>query len=69
MQTLTAVCNALKIDPEDPSPGSRILRKMGTTLVTAMQDTRSGCDPEAAQVVAYPSMSGPSPSGSIGLVR
>jgi rubrerythrin len=52
VQTLTAVCNALKIDPEEPSPGARILRKMGTALVTAMQEAHSGGDPEAAQVVA-----------------
>ena len=52
VQTLTAVCNALKIDPEEQSPGARILRKMGAALVAAMQEAHSGGNPEAAQVVA-----------------
>ena len=52
VQTLTAVCNALKIDPEEQSPGAQILRKMGAALVTAMREAQAGGKPEAAQLVA-----------------
>jgi rubrerythrin len=52
VQTLTAVCNALKIDPEESSPGAQILRKMGAALVAAMDEALSGGNPEAAQLVA-----------------
>jgi Domain of unknown function (DUF892) len=52
VQTLTAVCNALKIDPEEQTPGTRIVRKTGAALVAAMQEAKSGGDAAAAQVVA-----------------
>jgi len=52
VQTLTALCNTLKIDPEEQTPGTRILKKMGAALVTAMQEAKSAGDPDAAQLVA-----------------
>jgi rubrerythrin len=52
VQALTAICSTLKLDPEEQTPGTRIVRKLGAALVTAMQEAKSGGNPEAAQLVA-----------------
>ena len=52
VQTLTAICNALKLDPEEQTPGTRIVRNLGAALVTAMQEAKSRGNPQAAQLVA-----------------
>jgi len=52
VQTLTALCNTLKLDPEEQTPGTRILKKMGAALVSAMQEAKSAGDPDAAELVA-----------------
>lgn len=52
VQALTAICGTLKLDPEEQTPGSRIVRKLGAALVAAMQEAKSGGDRQAAQVVA-----------------
>lgn len=52
VQALTAICGALKLDPEEQTPGTRIVRKLGAALVAAMQEAKSGGDPQAAQLVA-----------------
>ena len=40
-EKLINVCEALGIDPEQPSPGREIIRGMGTSLVEAMQKARA----------------------------
>lgn len=52
VEALTTVCAALKLDPEEQTPGSKILHKTGAALVTAMEEARSGGNAEAAQLVA-----------------
>jgi rubrerythrin len=52
VETLAAVCAALKLDPEEQTPGSKILHKTGAALVAAMEEARSGGNAEAAQLVA-----------------
>jgi rubrerythrin len=52
VQALTAICSALKLDPEEQTPGTRIVHKLGAALVTAMQEAKSGGDQKAAQLVA-----------------
>jgi rubrerythrin len=52
VQALSTVCEALKLDPQEETPGGKILRKMGAALVAAMQEAKSGGNEEAAQLVA-----------------
>jgi rubrerythrin len=52
VQALTAICSALKLDPEEQTPGTRIVKKLGAALVAAMHEAKSGGDQQAAQVVA-----------------
>ena len=52
VQALTAICSTLKLDPEEQTSGTRIVRKLGAALVTAMQEAKSAGNPEAAQLVA-----------------
>jgi rubrerythrin len=52
VQALTAICSALKLDPEEQTPGTRIVRNLGAALITAMTEAKSGGDPQAAQLVA-----------------
>jgi hypothetical protein len=52
VRVLTDVCNALGLDPEEQTPGARILHEMGASLVQAMKKARSAGHPDAAQIVA-----------------
>jgi rubrerythrin len=52
VEALTAICSALKLDPEEQTPGSRIVKKLGAALVAAMQEAKAGGNQQAAQVVA-----------------
>jgi rubrerythrin len=49
---LTEVCQALGIDPEQPSPGREIIGLLGEALVHAIEKARAAGNPEAAQLVA-----------------
>jgi len=50
---LEGVLRALEVDPEQQSPGRRIVRSLGNALVTAMETAKAaGGDPTAAQIVA-----------------
>jgi ferritin-like metal-binding protein YciE len=52
VRVLNQVCAALKLDPEERTPGTQILHNMGATLVDAMEEARAAGDAEAAQLVA-----------------
>jgi len=52
VRVLTEVCSKLKLDPAEQTPGGKILHKMGASLVAAIEEARSGGDPDAAQIVA-----------------
>jgi rubrerythrin len=52
VRVLTQVCSTLKLDPQEQTPGTQILHKMGTALVTAIEEAQAGGEPEAAQLVA-----------------
>jgi rubrerythrin len=49
---LMEVCETLGIDPEQETPGRKIVRSLGQALVKAMKEAQSGGNPEAAQLVA-----------------
>jgi rubrerythrin len=49
---LTSVCKKLELDPEEDSPGRRILEQIGVSLVQAMHSAMKAGGPEAAQLVA-----------------
>jgi rubrerythrin len=49
---LTEACGALEVDPDEDSPGRKIVRHMGQSLVKAMEMALAGGDPDAAQLVA-----------------
>ena len=49
---LTEACSALAVDPNEDSPGRKIIRHMGQSLVKAMEMALSGGDRDAAQLVA-----------------
>jgi hypothetical protein len=49
---LTEACSALAFDPNEDSPGRKIIRYMGQSLVKAMEMALSGGDRDAAQLVA-----------------
>ncbi|HKQ26709.1 MAG TPA: hypothetical protein VJT81_19870 [Burkholderiales bacterium] len=52
VQVLTDVCEQSGLDPEQPSAGRSIVKKMGASLVAAMNDALKAGPPEAAQLVA-----------------
>jgi rubrerythrin len=52
VQILRDVFSAMHLDPEEKSPGREIVRKLGASLVAAMEEARSAGDPGAAQLVA-----------------
>ena len=49
---LESVLRMLEIDPEQQSPGRRIVRSLGNALVMAMETAKAIGDPTAAQLVA-----------------
>jgi rubrerythrin len=51
-RVLTDVCEAIGLDPEQPSPGRTIVHKLGASLVAAMEEALAAGKPEAAQLVA-----------------
>ena len=52
VQIVRDCMDKLGLNPEEETPGRRIVRHTGQSLVQAMQMARQGGDPEAAQVVA-----------------
>jgi hypothetical protein len=52
VRILTDVCHQLGLDPEMPSPGRTIVKKVGLSLVAAMKEALSEGPKEAAQLVA-----------------
>lgn len=52
VRVLTQVCEKLGLDPKEQTPGTKILHKMGASLVAAMEEAGSAGDPDAAQIVA-----------------
>jgi hypothetical protein len=52
VQILEGVCRTLEIDPEQQSPGRKIVRDLGRSLVSAMQTAQQAGDGMAAQLIA-----------------
>ena len=52
VQIVTSLCEQFGLDPGKDTPGRKIVRHIGESLVQAMQKALSGGDPEAAQKVA-----------------
>lgn len=52
VRVLTEVCETLGLDPKEQTPGTKILHKLGASLVSAMKEASSAGDPDAAQIVA-----------------
>jgi hypothetical protein len=52
VRVLTDVCGVIDIDSNQESPGRSVVRKIGQSLVAAMQEARSNGSPEGAQLVA-----------------
>ncbi len=52
VDTLTHVCNALRIDPAKETPGRSVVRHNGHALVKAMQMAKEAGDPVGAELVA-----------------
>ena len=46
------LCEQFGLDPEEETPGRKVVRHIGESLVKAMEMAVSGGDPDAAQVVA-----------------
>jgi hypothetical protein len=49
---LTETCSLLAVDPNEDTPGRKIIRHMGQSLVKAMEMALGGGDRHAAQLVA-----------------
>lgn len=52
VQILMDVFSALQLDPEARSPGREIVRKLGASLVAAMEEALAAGNPDAAQLLA-----------------
>jgi rubrerythrin len=52
VQIMEDVCRKLEIDPEEPTPGRRIVHDLGASLVVAMEAAQAAGDPSGAQVTA-----------------
>jgi rubrerythrin len=52
VQILERICRKFEIDPEEPSPGRKIVHDLGAALVTAMTEAQRAGNPVAAQLVA-----------------
>ena len=51
-EVLVDLCGALEIDPELETPGRKVVRHMGESLVQAMKMAKAAGKPEAAEIVA-----------------
>lgn len=52
VQILSDVLRALDLDPETETPGRKVVRYIGASLVKAMELALRSADPQAAQIVA-----------------
>jgi rubrerythrin len=52
VQIVTEILRALELDPDAETPGRRVVRYIGTSLVKAMEMALRSSDPESAQIVA-----------------
>ena len=52
VQIVSDILNALELDPDAETPGRKVVRYMGTSLVKAMEMALRSTDPESAQIVA-----------------
>ncbi len=52
VQVVTAVLKGLSLDPEVETPGRKVVRHIGTSLVKAMEMALRGSDLKSAQLVA-----------------
>ncbi len=52
VEALTEVCEVFDIDPFTMTPGTQIVKAVGTSLVEAMNTALAAGDPVAAQIVA-----------------
>jgi len=52
VQVLSNILNGLGLDPNTETPGRKIVRYIGTSLVKAMEMASRCADPQAAQIVA-----------------
>lgn len=52
VRILTEACNELGLDPEMPTPGRTIVKKLGLSLVAAMEEALAEGPREAAELVA-----------------
>jgi rubrerythrin len=52
VQILEGVCRKFELDPEEPSPGRKIVHDLGASLVAAMRAAQDAGNPAAAQLVA-----------------
>ena len=52
VRVLTEVCTTLQLDPQEQTPGTNIVHRIGGALVAAIEEARAGGNPDAAQIVA-----------------
>ena len=52
VQIVTDILNALELDPDAETPGRKVVRYIGTSLVKAMEMALRSADPQSAQIVA-----------------
>jgi hypothetical protein len=52
VEVLTRVCESLQLNPQEQTPGCKIVHGLGVSLVEAMQEALSAGNPDAAQIVA-----------------
>ena len=52
VQILSDILTALELDPDAETPGRKVVRYIGTSLVKAMEMALRSTDPQAAQIVA-----------------
>jgi rubrerythrin len=52
VQVVTDILRALGLDPDTETPGRKVVRYIGTSLVKAMEMALKSADPQAAQIVA-----------------
>jgi len=52
VQILSDILNALELDPDSETPGRKVVRYIGTSLVKAMEMALRSTDPQSAQIVA-----------------
>jgi len=52
VQIVSDILNALELDPDAETPGRKVVRYIGTSLVKAMEMALRSADPQSAQIVA-----------------